>query len=298
MDSYYRIRLIKVPSTLEEEITLHCFAHSCLGISEALNYVQKDLVYDPTVRPQKFKDMDAYFSERPTRLFFDGLSEIHSAIKWEVLEEAQKDWLEEWKKGFKPFQLVGPYWVIPSWEEMPQEAGVPLHIDPGMAFGTGTHATTQLAAAFIYRWFQKPPLEGPISVLDVGTGTAILAILARLAGAKNVMGIDVDPEACRVARENLARNPEANQVQISDQLIEEVHETFHLVVANIIDGILLNIKKDLLRVLKPDGHIIVTGVLEERESQFIDEFIKDTNLKIQRRLVKDEWVGYWMVNAP
>lgn len=298
MNSYYRVRLIKVPSSLEEDITLHCFEYDCLGISEALSYVQKDLVYDPSVRPQKFKDMDSYFSVNPARAFFEGLSEIHPQIKWDVFEEEQKDWLEEWKKGFKPFSLVGPYWVIPSWEAIPPEAKMPLRIDPGMAFGTGTHATTQLAAAFIYRWFQKPPTDGNISVIDVGTGTAILAILARLAGAQRVLGIDVDPEACRVARENLQRNPEVSQVEISDALLEEVHESFHLVIANIIDGILINIKKDLLRVMKPHGHIIVTGVLEERENYFLDEFLKDSDLKIERRLVKDEWVGYWMVHAP
>jgi ribosomal protein L11 methyltransferase len=226
------------------------------------------------------------------------LLDVYPQIKWEVLEEAQKDWLEEWKKGFKPFQLVGPYWVVPSWEKAPLEAQVALHIDPGMAFGTGTHATTQLAAAFIHRFFQKLQSQKSVSVLDVGTGTAILAILASLAGAENVLGIDVDPEACRVARENLLRNPEANQVKISDQLIEELRESYHLVVANIIDGVLLKIKNDLLRVMKPNGHIIVTGILEERENQFLDEFLKDSDLKIERRLVKDEWVGYWMVHAP
>jgi ribosomal protein L11 methyltransferase len=298
MDSYYRVRIIKVPSTFEEDITIHCFANSCLGISEALSYVQKDLVYEAQVKFEKFKDMDSYFSERPSRVFFDGLLEIHPSIKWEVAEEVQKDWLEEWKKGFKPFQLTGPYWVIPSWEEIPPGALVPVYIDPGMAFGTGTHATTQMAAAFIYRIFQKPLAERPLSVLDVGTGTAILAILASLAGAKDVIGIDIDPEACRVARENLLRNPEASSVQISDQPLEEINENFQLVVANIIDGVLLKIKNDLLRVLKPHGHIIVTGILEERESQFLDDFIKDTDLKIERRLVKDEWVGYWMVHAP
>lgn len=298
MESYYRVRLIKVPSSFEEDVTLHCFSNSCLGISEALSYIQKDLVYEAIVTLQKIKDLDIYFSERPSRSFFDGLLEIHPEIKWEILEEEQKDWLEEWKKGFKPFQLVGHYWIVPSWETAPKEAQVPLHIDPGMAFGTGTHATTQLAAAFIHRLFQKPLGERPVSVLDVGTGTAILAILANLAGAKNVMGIDIDPEACRVARENIVRNPDAENVQISDQLLEEVRESYDLVVANIIDGVLLKIKVDLLRVLKPQGHIIVTGILEERESQFIDDFIKDTNLKIERRLVKDEWVGYWMVDAP
>jgi ribosomal protein L11 methyltransferase len=108
------------------------------------------------------------------------------------------------------------------------------------------------------------------------------------------MGIDVDPEARRVARDNLDHNRLSDQVIISEALIEEVQGTFHLVIANIIDGVLLKIKSDLLRVLKPGGHLIVTGILEERETQFIDDFLKDTSLKIERRLSKDEWVGYWL----
>lgn len=307
MNSYYRIRLNRVPSALEDSVTHHCFAFSCLGLAEALAYVQKDLVYDPTIRHLKYKDLDVYFEAVPEPRFFDGLLELDSQMSWQIVEEEKKDWLEEWKKGFKPFRLVGPYWVVPSWEEVPAEAEKPLQIDPGMAFGTGTHATTQLAAAFVYRFFQNRKegvestaenselLSKKYKVIDVGTGTAILALLARLCGAQEVMGIDIDPEACRVARENLARNINVNAVTISDSLLEEVQGKFDLVIANIIDGVLLNIKKDLLRVLAPGGHLIVTGVLEEREGLFLDEFMKDTNLKIQRRLVKEEWVGYWMV---
>lgn len=294
MNSYFRLRLMHVPSSLEEEITILSFDSKCLGISEVLSYVQKDLVYDPTLRPQKFKDMDIYFDQRPPQTLFEKIAAINGNIKWEIFEEAHKDWLEEWKKGFKPFCLVGPYWVVPSWEKAPPEAAIPLWIDPGMAFGTGTHATTQLAAALVYKWFQKPPFAKPIEVIDIGTGTAILAMLARYAGADDVMAIDIDPEARRVARENVQLNTKVDQVIVSDVLIEEIRGSFHLVIANIIDGVLLNIKKDMLRVLKPGGHMIVTGILEERETQFIDDFLKDTTLKIERRIAKDEWVGYWL----
>lgn len=283
-----------VPHTLEEEVSILCFASECLGISEALSYVQKDLVYEPTLRPQRFKDIDVFFNSRPTQEFFDQVRTLNSNIRLEVFEEEHKDWLEEWKKGFKPFCLVGPYWVVPSWEKAPAEAEFPLWIDPGMAFGTGTHATTQLAAALIYKWFQKPLFNEPIEALDVGTGTAILAMLARYCGADDVMAIDIDPEATRVAKENIILNPKASQVVVSDVLLEEIKSSFHLVIANIIDGVLINIKSDLLRVLKPGGHLIVTGILEERETMFIDEFLKNTNLKIERRLTKDEWVGFWL----
>jgi hypothetical protein len=84
--------------------------------------------------------MDVFFAESPERDFFDGLLEYNQNIKWNIFEEENKDWLEEWKKGFKPFRLVGDFWVVPSWLTPPPECKHPIYIDPGMAFGTGPHA--------------------------------------------------------------------------------------------------------------------------------------------------------------
>jgi ribosomal protein L11 methyltransferase len=290
--TYFKVRVKKIPSSLESEMTELSFEFGCSGISEALSYVQKDLVYDPEIRPMRFRDVDVFFSERPSNAFFESLKELSQEIDWEISEEVQKDWLEEWKKGFKPFQLVGPFWVVPSWFEPPAEAQIPLLIDPGMAFGTGTHATTQMAAALVHRVLKKKaPAATEFTAIDVGTGTAILAMLAKISGADRVVGIDIDPEAQRVARENVQRN-KVEKVEIPELLLEEVRESFDLVIANIIDGVLLKLKDDLCRVLKHKGHLILTGVLEERENQFIDQFLKDTDLKIDLRLAKDEWVGY------
>ncbi len=296
MEKYYRIRLYKVLSNLEEEVTLLCFKHNSQGISEALNYVQKNLEYDPQVRSQKYKDIDVFFNEKPVQLFFDELKQLDWQIRYETFEEEHKDWLSEWKKGFKPFPLVGPYWVVPSWEKAPKEAVTPLWIDPGMAFGTGTHATTQLAAALIHRIYQAPQKYKPADVIDVGTGTAILAMIAKYSGANDVIAIDIDPEATRVARENIKANSNISNVIVSDLLLEDIKSQFDLVIANIIDGVLLKLKDDLIRAMKPKSHIIVTGILEERENLFIDEFLKNTNLKIERRLAKEEWVGFWLTN--
>ncbi len=289
--TYFRVRVKKVPSSLEAEATELSFEHGCSGISEALSYVQRDLVYDPELRPMRFRDVDVFFTERPSSEFFEALKELNQEINWEVIEEVHKDWLEEWKKGFKPFQLVGPFWVVPSWFEQPKESEIPLFIDPGMAFGTGTHATTQMAAALIHRVLKKKPQGVNWQAIDVGTGTAILAMLAKISGAKRVVGLDIDPEARRVARENVERN-KVEGIEIQEALLEEVRESFDLVVANIIDGVLLKLKNDLCRVMKHSGYLILTGILEERESSFIDELLEDTDLKIDLRLAKDEWVGF------
>jgi ribosomal protein L11 methyltransferase len=289
--TYFRVRVKKIPSSLEAEMTAISFEHGCSGLSEALNYVQRDLVYDPEIRPQRFHDVDVYFAEKPDVTFYKALQDLNENIECQLVEEDHKDWLEEWKKGFKPFPLVGPFWVVPSWFESPKEAEIPLFIDPGMAFGTGTHATTQMAAALIHRVLKIKTYETAGDVLDVGTGTAILAMLSKIAGAKKVVGIDIDPEARRVARENISRN-QVDDLDIPDLLLEEIRESYDLVVANIIDGVLLNLKNDLDRVTKSPGHLILTGILEEREGPFLDQFLSETNLKIEVRLAKDEWVGF------
>jgi ribosomal protein L11 methyltransferase len=279
---------------MEDIVTGHSFECGATGVTEALSFSQPDLTYDPDILQVRAHDMDVFFEDRPGCKFFDQLIEWMPKIKWEITEEEHKDWLAEWKKGFVPFQIVGPYWIVPSWLETPKEAEKPIIIDPGMAFGTGTHATTKMASYFVHKLGQtliKPGKE--YSLIDVGTGTALLAMIAHQEGVQRVLGIEIDPEARRVARENIALN-KFDSIEISDQLIETVKEQFDFVVANIIDGVLIQIKDELLRVLKPGGQIFLTGILLEREDDFIAEFIEQSPLKIVRRIEKDEWVGYWL----
>jgi ribosomal protein L11 methyltransferase len=292
--SYYRVRLNQVPSLLEDDVTHHSFEHGASGVTEALAYTQPDLTYDPDLVPVRTHDLDVFFLEKPVEEFFKGLAEIDPGIKWGLFEEEDKDWLEEWKKGFKPFQLVGPFWIVPSWLQTPPECEQPIYIDPGMAFGTGTHATTKMASYFVHKLAEKYKKEIPDwTLLDVGTGTAILAMLAQKSGFGLVTGIEIDPEARRVAKENVKLN-KLSQIEISDALLEEVRGEYDVVIANIIDGVLINIRKDLLRVLKPGGFLFLTGILTERDNLFFEKFIEASNLKVLRRLEKEEWVGYWV----
>ncbi|WP_413290085.1 50S ribosomal protein L11 methyltransferase [Bdellovibrio sp. HCB337] len=294
MNSYFRVRLSQVPTLLEDEITTHSFEHGASGVTEALAYTQPDLTYDPDLIPVKTHELDVFFLEKPQDNFFSGLSSFDKNIQWKIFEEENKDWLEEWKKGFKPFQLVGPFWIVPSWLETPAECEHPIFIDPGMAFGTGTHATTKMASYFVHKLAEKHKKEVPNwTLLDVGTGTAILAMLAAKSGFGLVTGIEIDPEARRVAKENVKLN-KMPEIDISDALLEEVKGEYDVVIANIIDGVLINIRKDLLRVLKPGGFLFLTGILTERDNLFFEKFIEASNLKVLRRLEKEEWVGYWV----
>jgi len=262
------------------------------GIAEALAYSQPDLTYDPDILHVRSHDLDVFFNEQPSKEFFDELLEIHPSLKWDIAEEEHKDWLAEWKKGFIPFQLAGPYWIVPSWCESPVEPKYTIRIDPGMAFGTGTHATTKMASYFVHKLCGKLEHPESTSLIDVGTGTGILAMLAKKHGVGQVLGIEIDPEARRVARENIQQNE--LEINVPDLLVEDIHEKFDIVVANIIDGVLIQIKPFLLKLLMPGSHLFLTGILLEREEHFYHHFIEGSGLHVVRRIEQDEWVGYWV----
>lgn len=292
--NYFRVRLSQVPAHLEDVLTGLCFDYKATGVAEALHFAQPDLTYEAKVIEANRHELDAFFETTPDEDFFAAVKKLHFEISWKIIEEEQKDWLEEWKKGFVAFKLVGNYWIVPSWLTAPEECKKAILIDPGMAFGTGTHPTTQMMAHFIHKLSEtnKEQVKN-WTMLDVGTGTAILAMLASFSGFGLIQGIEIDPEARRVARENIKLN-KVDNVEIPESLIEEIRGQYDVVVANIIDGVLINIRSELLRVLKPGGHLLLTGILEERDNLFFEKFIEKSNLTVVRRLEKDEWIGYWV----
>lgn len=294
MNPYYRVRFSNLSEIHEDVLTTLSIDYGATGVSEALEFTQPDLTFDPRITRRRSHDVDVYFLEKPTQEFFDEVKKLDESIRWQIFEEQHKDWLEEWKKGFVPFALTPKVWIVPSWLEKPAEAPQQIRIDPGMAFGTGTHATTKMAAHFVAKFAEKnQDRVADLSFIDVGTGTAILAILARLSGFQKIKGIDIDPEARRVSKDNLAIN-NIEGIEITDQLLEEVREQYDIVMANIIDGVLIQLQPDLLRILKPGGQLFVTGILVEREALFFEKFIESKNLRVVRRIEKDEWVGFWL----
>ena len=294
-ETYFRIRIQNLTSMNEDILTTLSIDYGATGVSEALAYTQHDLAYEPRVLKQRAHEIDVFFPVQPVEDYFQEIKKLDDRISWQIFEEKHQDWLEEWKKGFVPFALTQNVWVVPSWLDIPQEAPHAIRIDPGMAFGTGTHATTQMAAYFVEKFSQKNPDKvKSMSFLDVGTGTAILAMMARLSGFQKIKGIDIDSEAHRVSRENTKLN-NMTDIEITAELLEEVREKYDVVMANIVDGVLINLRLDLLNVLKPGGQIFVTGILLEREPLFFEKFVEASNLKVVRRLEKDEWVGFWLV---
>jgi ribosomal protein L11 methyltransferase len=288
-NQYFRLKVSDLSRHHEDDFTQFCFESGADGVAEDLSFAQNNLVYEPDIIETEVLAANVYFTRAPEgEKLRQILAQIKSQFpesKVEAFTEENKDWLAEWKKGFKPFQFAGQFWIVPSWCEIPAEAGRALLIDPGMAFGTGTHETTKLAAGLLIEDMSRTM---PQSVIDVGTGTGVLALVARELGAKRVIGIDNDPEACRTARENMEHNS-VTDIEIPDQSLETITEQFDLVIANIIDGVLTLLQNDLKRVLRPGGRMILSGVLLERESVFYENFTRETGLKVLKKVSDGEW---------
>ena len=212
---YFRLKISNIPKHLEDEVTQLAFEHHALGLAESLSFTQPDLTYDPSLIHKPYLDLDVFFESSPEQEFLEVIKNLNPMIQVQIYNEETKDWLEEWKKGFVPFKLVGPVWVVHSWLEKPDEASKEIKIDPGMAFGTGTHATTKMASYFIHKLSLEHTEEiKNWTVLDVGTGTAILAVLAEICGYGMITGIEIDPEARRKAKENCQSSLKSKMQQL------------------------------------------------------------------------------------
>lgn len=177
-----------------------------------------------------------------------------------------EDWAENWKTRYKPFRLGKRIVVRPGWEEYaPAPDDLVITIDPGMAFGTGTHETTAMCAALVEEYV-KPGM----SVMDVGTGTGILAIAARLMGAGSVIACDIDPMAVRVAAENARINGFEGDIRVIEgDLLDAGVGAFDVIIANIIADVVMDIAPDARARLKDGGAYICSGIARAREGEVI-----------------------------
>ncbi len=207
-----------------------------------------------------------------------------------TLEQAQvrdEDWLETWKQYFKPFR-AGEHLVIkPTWESYtPQDGDRVIEIDPGMAFGSGKHETTAMCLEFL-----EETLRGGEEVIDVGTGSGILAIGAALLGASHVLAIDIDPDAVRVARENIAHNGMADRITaVRGDLLKNQSAVCDVCVANIIADIICAFAAPLRSRIAAGGVFIASGIIKEREEEVVRSVTEAgyTILEIRRR---GEWTA-------
>jgi len=185
-----------------------------------------------------------------------------SSYKVEQLED--KDWVRAWMDQFKPMLFGDHLWIVPSWSEPPEPQAVNLMLDPGMAFGTGTHPTTSLCLTWLD---QNPPKD--INVIDYGCGSGILALAAQKLGAASVAGTDIDPQAITASHQNAERNNES----IPFDLVKDFNpEAVDLLIANILAGPLKELSTEFNRLLKPGGTLVLSGLLASQADELIAHY--------------------------
>lgn len=200
---------------------------------------------------------------------------------------ADQDWLTEWKKGYEPITIGGRLLIAPSWKraEVAQTDRLLVQIDPGMAFGTGTHQTTRGCLELLEKYWQGGAL------LDVGTGTGILAIAAiKLYPGARVIGFDVDPEAIEVARENAQINGVADDLEIEvNKLASYQGQEFDVVLANLTADVLIPLASEFPQVSKAQGTLIVSGILREQADD-VRAALHDQKFDLLEAKPDGEWV--------
>ena len=212
-----------------------------------------------------------------------------------VSETEDKDWINNWKQFFHQF-YVDDLLVIPSWEEVREEDRdkMILHIDPGTAFGTGMHETTQLCIRQLKKYITKDT-----ELLDVGTGSGILSIIALMYGIKHAVGTDLDPCAVEAVRENMESNhiaPEQFEMMIGNIITEKEvqdkvgYEKYDIVVANILADVLVPLTPVIVNQLKPGGIYITSGIIDNKEETVV-EAVKNAGLKVLEVTYQGEWVS-------
>jgi ribosomal protein L11 methyltransferase len=202
----------------------------------------------------------------------------------------EEDWSTSWKEHFKPLR-VGKHLVIkPTWEEFPAKPDdIMLDIDPGMAFGTGTHPTTMLCLTVLEKILADCRTEvKSMTVLDVGTGSGILSIAAAKFGIGHITAIDIDPEAVRVAHENCVLNEVEARVSVSDTPLGMIGGNFDIVLANILAEDLVRMAPELIARLKPNGFLILSGILIEKEPLVIEGYAAPT-ITLTEAAREGEW---------
>ena len=203
-----------------------------------------------------------------------------------------EDWSENWKKYYKPFRIGAHLVVRPTWEAYEAAPGdLVIELDPGMAFGTGTHETTSMCMQLLEKHLQ----EG-MRVMDVGTGSGILAIAAARLGAREVLAIDIDPAAVKVARENIALNHVQDRVRaVEGDLCKSEAMPCDLAVANIVADAIRMLAAPLTRHLKKGGLLICSGIIREREQDVLEAALA-AGYAVADRLEKGEWVALALRN--
>jgi len=262
---------------------------------ENFDYVDQALIdnLDSAVKVKGYLPADAYAQEsinlirKQTRHLLEqdlNLDLGTGQVSVSIVDE--QDWAESWKKYFKPTKVGESIVVKPTWEAYaPCEGEIVLEIDPGMAFGTGTHETTVLCLKNLEKWILPDS-----SVLDVGCGTGILGIAAILLGAKRAVCVDIDPDAVRIAGENAQLNRVNDRIEIiCGDLVESISGTFDILVANISSSAIEKLVPHCKALIAKKGVMIFSGIINDRCEEMLSLF-NNNDIELFEKQAMGDWL--------
>lgn len=197
---------------------------------------------------------------------------------------AEQDWVRVTQSQFEPIHIGKNIWVVPSWHTAPDPNGLILELDPGLAFGTGSHPTTSLCM----QWLEAHVSTGN-TVLDYGCGSGILALVARKLGAKTVIGVDIDPQAIVAAKDNALRNHCEIDYYLPDAFHTASKQSFDIVVANILSSPLKLMAQMLSSLVAPGGWLVLSGVLERQAEEVAGAYAPHISMQVWQ--AQDGWVA-------
>jgi ribosomal protein L11 methyltransferase len=278
---------VKVKSETVEAVSevFSRYVHQGVAIETAPEDEGNDRV---VVRGYIAKDERLWSTKRSLEEALWHLQQIDPSIPSPTFEEIEEeDWSEAWKAHMDVFRVGERTVIQPSWRPYkPQADDVVIVLDPGMAFGSGLHPTTQMCLTAV-----EDLVEPGMDVLDLGTGSGILSIAAAKLGADRVLAVDNDPVAVRVARKNAAQNGVDERVYVVEGSLEDVDDQYDVVLVNILARVIEGmLEEGLARSVRPDGHVILAGIVEDQE-QDVASALEPNGLSVVRRMQIDDWVG-------
>jgi ribosomal protein L11 methyltransferase len=261
----YPFVAVDVPAEEAEEIGAALFELGASGVEE-----RDDQTLIRGAGEGRVTLVASFASHEDANAAIAGLKEAVPHLAPRLEEVVGDAWRDAWKEHFAPFELTPRILIVPPWEERPtmhSEDEMILELEPGRAFGTGLHASTALIAEILDE--QSDALAGQ-EILDVGTGSGILALVALLYGADRALAIDVDADVIEVVRENAARNDMASRIEARAGTIESVTRAFPWVFANIEARVLRPLAGELARVLAPGGTLVLSGILASEHDAMVE----------------------------